>query len=105
MSGNTKAAEQILQVISRGGDIVYFSNYRVGYHIPVNAFRLVNHEISISGVYQSPYMFPRVMAILPILNLDFLTSNVFNFEDALEAWEAHISKKYPKIILKIAKDM
>jgi (R,R)-butanediol dehydrogenase/meso-butanediol dehydrogenase/diacetyl reductase/L-iditol 2-dehydrogenase len=105
MSGNYVAAELALKTISRGGKIVYFSNYHPGYRLPIEAFSLVNDEIFISGIFQSPYMFPRVMSIISDLDLGFLTRTVFPMEKIEEAWAAHMSKKYPKVVLKIAQDV
>ncbi len=102
MSGSCQAAELILKTISRGGNICYFSNYTEGYKIPLDAAALVNDEISVTGVFQSPYMFPRVMSILPNLNLEYMRNTVFPLSDAMEAWNAHLSGKYPRVVVKIA---
>lgn len=104
ISGSTMAAEAALKTISRGGKIVYFANYIPNYHLPVDMFRFVNDEITISGIYQSPYVFPRVMSILPKLDLRDQTEAIYPIENIEEAWEAHMSKRYPKIVLKVSKD-
>lgn len=104
ISGSTMAAEAALKVVSRGGKIVYFANYKPHYELPVSMFGFVNDEITISGIYQSPYMFPRVMSILPKLDLSDQTEAIFPIEKSVEAWETHMSKKYPKVVFKIAKD-
>ena len=103
MSGNTAAARQILTTAARGSRIVYFANYPPEFRLSFDPTVFVNNELSISGVYQSPYMFPHMLSILPLLDLDFLTANIYDFDDVDRAWEAYMSKKYPKIVLKMSR--
>lgn len=103
-SGSPKAAESALQTVGRGGTIVYFSLYPAGYTLSVNMFSLFYKEITIRGVFQSPYVFPRVMSILPKLDLSDLTSKIFSIDQGVEAFECQRTGKYPKIVLKIAEE-
>ncbi len=105
MSGSPQAAKLILQTISRGGNICYFSNYPEGFNLPVDAASFVNDEISMTGVFQSPYMFPRVMAVLPKLNLEYMRDNIYPLDDVMNAWDAHMSGKYPRVVVKLADDI
>lgn len=105
MSGSSVAAVQILETAARGSKIVYFANYNPSFKLSFDPSWFVNSELCISGVYQSPYIFPRVMSVLPVLKLDFLTANVYDFDNVDNAWDAYLSKKYPKIVLKISKDV
>lgn len=105
VSGADAGAMAAFDVVSRGGTVVYFANYSHGFRLPVDTFRLTNDEIILSGVFQSPYIFPRTMEVLKQLDLSDLTETVFAIDDIDKAWEAQMSKKHPKIVLKIAQDI
>ena len=101
ISGSVSAAQAALETVSRGGRIVYFANCRSQCHLLVDVFRLVNDEISISGIFQFSYVFPRAMRILSKLDLRKQTEKIFAIDQTEQVWEAHMSKKYPQIVLKI----
>lgn len=101
-SGSPKAAESAFETIGRGGTIVYFSLYPSGYQLSVDMFSLFFKEVTLRGVFQSPYVFPRVMAILPKLDLSDLTAKIFPLDKGIEAFECQKAGKHPKIVLKIA---
>jgi 2-desacetyl-2-hydroxyethyl bacteriochlorophyllide A dehydrogenase len=103
-SGNPKAAESAIAEIARGGTIVYFSLYPQNYKLELDMFQLFLKEITIRGVFQSPYVFPRVMGILPKLNLDAITAKVFPIDDVEGAFAAQKSGLYPKIVFKVSRD-
>lgn len=101
ISGSTSGAEAAFKTVSRGGHIVYFACYAPGYQMPVDMWSLVNDEIHLSGVFQSPYIFPRVMSVMPKLDLRDLTETIFPIDEIEAAWQAHMSKKHPKVVLRI----
>jgi 2-desacetyl-2-hydroxyethyl bacteriochlorophyllide A dehydrogenase len=101
-SGNTGAAESAFEFIGRGGTLVYFSLYPSGYRLPVDMFQLFYKEATLRGVFQSPYVFPRVVSILPKLDLSLLTEKVFDIADAKAAFEEQAKGQYPKIVLKVS---
>ena len=57
-------------------------------------------ELTLTGVFVSPYAFPRAVQILPYLDLDELTQAVFDLDDAVEAFKVHVSGKFPKVVLR-----
>jgi L-iditol 2-dehydrogenase len=57
-------------------------------------------ELTLTGVFISPYAFPRALQILPYLDLAELTQSTFDLEDATEAFAVHVSGRYPKVIIR-----
>ncbi len=57
-------------------------------------------ELTLTGVFISPYTFPRALQILPLLDVSDLTQAVFDLEDATEAFEVHVSGRFPKVVLR-----
>lgn len=102
VSGSASGAEAAFQTSARGGVVVYFGMYPAQYKLPVDMWDLFKKELTLCGVYQSPYMFPRVMRLLPKLNVADLTAAVFPLADFDLAWQAQLSRQYPKIVLKIS---
>lgn len=101
-SGSPSGAESAMQTIGRGGHLVFFSMYPDGYKLPLDMWKMFKDEVTVCGVYQSPYVFPRVMNMLPKIDVSPLTETIFPLDDFDAAWEAQLSRKYPKIVLKIA---
>lgn len=101
-SGSTSGAESAMKTIGRGGRVVFFSMYPDGYHLPLDMWKMFKDEVTVCGVYQSPYVFPRVMNMIAKLDVSPLTATIFPLKDFDKAWEAQLSKKYPKIVLKVA---
>ena len=101
-SGSTSGAESAMKTIGRGGRVVFFSMYPDGYHLPLDMWKMFKDEVTVCGVYQSPYVFPRVMNMIAKLDVSPLTATIFPLKDFDKAWEAQLSKNYPKIVLKVA---
>jgi (R,R)-butanediol dehydrogenase/meso-butanediol dehydrogenase/diacetyl reductase len=99
-SGNPAGAEAAMKTIGRGGHLVFFSLYPEGYKMPLDMWKIFKDEVTICGAYQSPYVFPRVMSILPKIDVTPLTQAIFHLEDFENAWKAQLSRQYPKIVLK-----
>jgi (R,R)-butanediol dehydrogenase/meso-butanediol dehydrogenase/diacetyl reductase/L-iditol 2-dehydrogenase len=57
-------------------------------------------ELTLTGVFVSPYAFPRALQILPRLRLSEFTEAVFDFDDAVGAFEAHVSGRHPKVVIR-----
>ena len=101
-SGSPKAAESAFTEIARGGTIVYFSLYPQNYKLEIDMFQYFWKEVTMRSVFQSPYVFPRVMSMLPKLNLEPITAKVFPIDDVTGAFAAQKSGLYPKIVFKVS---
>jgi len=100
-SGSPRAVNGLLDIAAKGGTVVYGAMYPAEFEMPLNlSSYLYLKELTITGVFISPYAFPRALQILPHLDVDELTSAVFPLDQAVEAFEAHVSGKHPKVVIR-----
>lgn len=100
-SGSTRATRGLLDIAAKGGTVVYGAMYPTGYELPLDlSEHLYLRELTLTGLFVSPYAFPRALQLLPHLQLDELTRCVFDLEDAAEAFEVHLSGRHPKVVLR-----
>ena len=99
-SGSPRAVRGLLDIAAKGGTVIYGAMYPQDYELPLNlADYLYTKELTITGVFVAPYAFPRALQILPYLELTALTQAIFPLEDAEEAFQVHLSGKFPKVVL------
>ncbi|MCP2635693.1 alcohol dehydrogenase catalytic domain-containing protein [Microbacterium sp. HD4P20] len=100
-SGSTRAVAGLLDIAAKGATVVYGAMYPERFELPLNlSDYLYLKELTLTGVFVSPYAFPRALQILPRLELDELTAAVFELEDAPAAFEAHVSGRHPKVVIR-----
>lgn len=100
-SGSTRAVTGILDIAAKGGTVVYGAMYPAQFEMPLNlSDYLYLKELTLTGVFVSPYAFPRALQILPHLDVDELTAAVFDLDDASEAFAVHVSGVYPKVVIR-----
>ncbi len=100
-SGSPRAVQGLLELAAKGGTVVYGAMYPADYEMPLNlSDYLYLKELTLTGVFVSPYAFPRALQVLPHLDLDELTQSVFDLEDAEQAFETHLSGVYPKVVIR-----
>lgn len=106
VSGVPSAAESMLDISARYAQIIYVAQYSRNYNMPLNLYdQLYAKEVSITGTFVSPYAFTRAAQIIGRLDLDDFTSKVYDIDDAVEAFNAHLSGKYPKVLIKCNPDL
>ena len=75
--------------------------YPGGYEFPLNIHQYCYlNELTITGLYISPYTYPRAAQVMSRLDLEALTQAVFELDDAVAAFEAQVSGKYPKVLIR-----
>lgn len=100
-SGSVKAVHPLPEITAKGGELIYAAMYPNTYEMPLNLYQYCYfHELTISGLYVAPYAFPRAAQILPRMQLNDFISQVYDIDDAEEAFRAQISGKYPKILIR-----
>lgn len=100
-SGSTRAVGGLLDIAAQGATVVYGAMYPQDFEMPLNlSDYLYFKELTLTGVFVSPYAFPRALQILPYLDVDELTQSVFDIEDATEAFAMHVSGRFPKVVLR-----
>ena len=91
----------LLDIAAKGATVVYGAMYPADFEMPLNlSDYLYLKELTLTGVFVSPYAFPRALQILPHLELDEMTQSVFPLEQATEAFAVHVSGVYPKVIIR-----
>ncbi len=99
-SGSVRAVRGLLDIAAPGATVVYGAMYPEDFDLPLNLSRyLYLKELTLTGVFVSPYAFPRALQILPQLDVGELTQAVFLLEDAAEAFAVHVSGSHPKVVL------
>lgn len=100
-SGSPRAVRGLLDIAAKGATVVYGAMYPETFEMPLNlSDYLYLKELTLTGVFVSPYAFPRALQILPHLDVDELTRAVFPLESAVEAFEAHVSGAHPKVVIR-----
>ncbi|MFV0375056.1 zinc-dependent alcohol dehydrogenase [Microbacterium sp.] len=100
-SGSPRAVGGLLEIAAQGATVVYGAMYPADYEMPLNlSDYLYLKELTITGVFVSPYAFPRALQLLPHLDLDEFTQSVFALGDAAEAFDVHVSGAHPKVIIR-----
>ncbi|QEW04515.1 alcohol dehydrogenase catalytic domain-containing protein [Microbacterium lushaniae] len=100
-SGAARAVRGLLDIAAKGATVIYGAMYPHDFEMPLNlSDYLYLKELTLTGVFVSPYAFPRALQMLPYLELDDLTQSVFELEDAAEAFATHIGGAYPKVLIR-----
>ena len=100
-SGSPRAVHSLLDIAAKGATVVYGAMYPHDFEMPLNlSDYLYLKELTLTGVIISPHTFPRALQILPHLNVDDLTQAVIDLDNAEEAFDVHISGKYPKVVIR-----
>ena len=98
-SGIPAIARQLILLTDGDGTVVWVASYprNLDLGIPINYFS--GKELTIRGVRQTPYSFPRALQMLPTLDLKPLIT-IYPLRDAVAAFEAHKKGQGVKIMLK-----
>ena len=100
-SGSVRGIEPLPRIAARGGRLVFAAMYPGSYEFPLNIHQYCYlNELTITGLYISPYTYPRAAQVMSRLDLEALTQAVFELDDAVAAFEAQVSGKYPKVLIR-----
>jgi len=98
-SGNTEAATQALAITGMKSTLFWFSVYPMDLTIPVSPFIMYTKELTIKGVFFSPYTFPRTISLLPKLDLESLISHHVSLDESPGIFDLYESGKAIKIMV------
>ena len=100
-SGAVGAVSALPGITSKGGTLMYVAMYPKGYELPLNLYKYCySNELTITGTNISPYSFPRAVQIMPRMQLDDFITTVFDIDDIEAAFNAQLSGKHPKILVR-----
>lgn len=98
-SGNKQAAVEAITLAGKAATVVYFAVYPMNFELPIKPFDLYARDLTLRGVFMSPYTFPRAMTLLSVLDLEPLLSISFPLDQVNEAFTAQLSGKHIKIMV------
>ena len=105
-SGNVKAVPGAYSMVGKGGALEFFAAlYQHDYDFPMNLLQAFFNEVTIiGGVMQSPYMFPRSLALATVMDLDALLVDgcIFQAEQFQEAFDAQSQGKTIKSLIQFS---
>ena len=105
-SGSVHAATSLPDITAKCGMLIYGAQYPNDYEMPFNLSKYCYfNEITVTGVMVAPYAYPRALQMLPRLNLECLTNTVFDLDDGVAAFDAQLTGKYPKILIRCNPDL
>jgi len=103
-SGSASAAKTAIDIVGKCGTLVYFAVYPMNFELPIKPFDLYARELTLRGVFMSPYLFPRAVSVLPKLNLKPLISAIYPLAEVKKAFEHQKTSQAVKILVKSAGD-
>lgn len=105
-SGAAAAAKSVVDILSVDGDAVFFSMYPEDYDLPVNLFKeLYMEQKHLHGMSTSSGIWPRVISSLNTIEIAPLIQKEYDLDDYQEAFDAHMSAKYAKVMIHCNKDL
>ncbi len=105
-SGSVYAVENLPVITAKCGTLVYGAMYPPNYCMPFNIAQICYFkELTVTGSMCSPYTFPRALQMLTHYDLSEFTKKVFELDDGVAAFEAQMTGKYPKILIRCNPDI
>ncbi len=100
------ALESILPLSAKFATVLVVAQFPNGYKFPLDLFEYVYmRQITMTGLYCAHFNFERTAEYLKYMDLSDFTSDeqVFDLDDAVEAFQVHLSQKYPKVLIRCNK--
>jgi L-iditol 2-dehydrogenase len=98
-SGNAQAVQDAYNITGSKAQLFYFAVYPMDLTLPLSLFMLYFKELTIKGVFFSPYSFPRAINMLPKLELESLITHRLPLERAAEAFPLYETGEPIKIAI------
>lgn len=105
-SGSPSGAETAIKAVAKGGKIMFVAMFSREYNLPLNLYeKCFEKEITITGTNVSPYTYPRAVQLMKELQLEDFTKKIFYIDQSEEAFAAHASGKWLKVLVQCNKDI
>jgi (R,R)-butanediol dehydrogenase/meso-butanediol dehydrogenase/diacetyl reductase/L-iditol 2-dehydrogenase len=105
-SGAPSAAEKAIDLVSRGGTMMYVAMYPNEYNMPLNLYtHCYRDELTITGTFVAPYAFPRAAQMLSRVELGDFIDTVYPLDQPEEAFAAHLTGKHNKVLIHCNEDL
>ncbi len=99
-SGDSKMVPLCIDMLARCGRIILFAIYPDHPNIVIPYDKLWFKEAGVQGVFGQSHMFPRAVNMLPRLNLRPYRGPTFPLDRFWDAFEAHRTNKYVRVLVK-----
>ena len=99
-SGESEMIPPCIDMLARCGRIVLFGIYPDHPKLTYDVDKIWFKEAGIQGVFGQSHMFPRAVNILPKLDLKSLLGPVYPLDRFQEAFDAHNTMQYAKVLVK-----
>jgi len=99
-SGNKRSAEASINLVARGGSVVFFGLYGMDYNLEVNLFNLYWKDATISCVNVPSGCFLSAIAMAQRLNLEEVVTGLLPFSQAIEAFSEKMAGGHAKVMLR-----
>jgi threonine dehydrogenase-like Zn-dependent dehydrogenase len=106
VSGVPSAAESVIQLAAKCATVQYTAMFPINYEMPLNLYKYIySRELTVTGTYCSHYNFERAAQMLTEMDFSAFTGKdqIFDIDDCEAAFAAHLSGKYPKIVIRCNK--
>ena len=103
-SGSRGSAQTALNIVARGGSVVYFGLYGMDFNLEVNLFNLYWKDATISCVCVPSGYFPSAIAMAGRLRLEEVVTGLFPFSQGIQAFAEKASGVHAKVMLQFDKE-
>jgi len=99
-TGKLAGAEQAVKLAGPGAHVVWAAVYPVGGTVAVEAWAVFEKDLSIHGVFQSPYFLWKANKMLSVLDLSPLVSHIYPLDDINQAFADQRAGKVMKALIR-----
>ena len=102
-SGDRASSQNSINLVARGGSVVFFGLYGMEFNLELNLFNLYWKDASVSAVCVPHGQFPAALRMATRLNLEEVITGMFPFEQAIEAFGEKEKGGHAKVMLEFGK--
>lgn len=104
-SGSMECAQQALQIVKRGGTVVFVGYYPPDSLLQVPMFeQMIFRELTLKGAQLAQNSWIKALQMFPKMDLKPVISKVYALSDCEKAYQDLVSGQYLKIILQCSED-
>lgn len=103
-SGDRKSAAITMNLVARGGSVVFFGLYGMDYNLELNLFTLYWKDATLSAVCVPSGQFPAAIAMAGQLKLEEVISRELSFSKGIEAFREKSSGREAKVMLRFEQE-
>ena len=100
VAGVPAAAPLLPKLLANRGTVVYFAVFPMDYELPLNLYDLYLKEGRIQTVFTDVHNYPRVIDLIPRMQLETIVTREMKLSDGVEIFNAFLESKNNKIIVK-----